>query len=260
MHIDVLSAFLVTAGILSGMVNSVAGGGSVFLYPFLLLLGIPPVAANASTSVVVWPGTATSAWGYRAFVKTIPRYYFLLIIPCLFGGLVGAILLSHTQDSQFEFIVPWFMALATVLLALQGRLHRWLQRRKVRAFEKRHVIGVSLVAIVVSFTLAIYGGYFGGGFAILLLACLGLTSLKNLGQMNGLKNIITIAMDSVAIAYFITIGLVDWTYIPLLAVGSAVGGWMGATYGSKLPAKMIRRVIVILGVVVTLVMFIRVYT
>lgn len=112
------------------MVNSVAGGGSLLIYPLLLGFGIMPITANATTSVIVWPGTISSAYGYKKYLKKLPRHYFLILIPCLVGGLIGAIVLKNTSNSFFRQIVPWFFLIAVVLIAIQPKLHKWLYERE----------------------------------------------------------------------------------------------------------------------------------
>ena len=121
MHMLILFA----AGLIAGADNAVAGGGSILVYPLLLSLGLPPITANATTTAAIWPGGVSSLIGYREYFKKIPRYFYLLLIPGVIGGLIGAFLLGQTSNNTFEYIVPWFIAAASFLLALQPRLHHW---------------------------------------------------------------------------------------------------------------------------------------
>ena len=255
LHLGILVFF----GFLAGMINSVAGGGALLLYPLLLAFGVPPINANATFSFVAFPGNAASAFGYRKFIKKLPRKYYLLLIPAVLGGLLGAYLLGHTTDRSFEHLVPWFMLLATILLAFQPKLHRWLYSRAAKKLERRyHGIFFGMI-FVFMFLLSVYGGFFGAGYGIVLLAFLGLSELTNIHQMNGLKNLIGFSFGAVAVAYFVYLGLIDWVVLPPLLVGSVIGGWFGATYSTRLPTKVIQRFIVGVGVVVTIALFAQQY-
>jgi uncharacterized membrane protein YfcA len=255
LHLGTLFLF----GFVAGMVNAVAGGGALLLYPLLLSLGIPPISANATFSFVTCPGQASSAFGYRKYLAKLPRRYYLLLIPAVLGGMLGAVMLGRTTDRTFEYIVPWFMLSATVLLAFQPALHKWLYSRKAKKLEKRfHGVFFSIIFICM-FVLAVYGGYFGAGLGIIMLAFLGLSELTNIYQMSGLKNLIGTAISFTTVLYFVHIGLIAWSVLPALLVGSVLGGWFGAAYSTKLPTKVIRRIVVIIGLLVTVGLFAKQY-
>lgn len=250
---------LLVAGFLAGVINSIAGGGSFILYPLLISLGVPPVSANASCSLAVLPGTASSAYGYSSYIQKLSKRYFLLLIPGLLGGLVGAVLLGHTPNRTFEYIVPWFVLVASVLLMLQPRIHSWLYQKDNQRVVKRHLyIALSLVGLGV-FALSIYGGYFGAGYGIMMLAFLGFTELTNIHQMNGLKNLVGIMINSTAVFYFILHGLISWKYIPALMIGNVVGGLVGARYSGKLRSSFIRGIIIGIALAISLLLFARAY-
>lgn len=248
---------LFSTGFIGGAVNAVAGGGTFIIYPVLLSLGIPPVAANATCTPTVFFGQITSAVGYHNYVRTLPKRYLLLLFPFVAGALVGASLLVKTTDRQFEVVVPWFIAFATLLILFQPRLHKWLYSKRARTLEHKHKVIFSLFITISIFLLALYGGYFGAGYGIVMLALLGLSKLTNIHQMNGLKILGGIAITTVAGLYFIHEGIIAWQVIPALAMGNAIGGWLGATYSTKLPTKVIRGIIISIGVVLALVLFIR---
>jgi uncharacterized protein len=250
---------LLFCGFVAGTVNAVAGGGALLIYPLLLSLGIPPINANATFSFVTCPGQASSAFGYRKYIAKLPRRYYLLLIPAIVGGMLGAFLLGRTTDRAFEYIVPWFMLFATVLLAFQPKLHTWLYSRKAKKLEKRFPGVVFGVIFLFMFFLSVYGGFFGAGFGIIMLAFLGLSELTNIYQMNGLKNLVSGAISFTTVLYFIYMGLIAWSVLPPLLVGSVIGGWFGATYSTKLPTKVIRRMIVGIGILVSAVLFTKQY-
>jgi len=248
---------LVGSSFLAGIVNAVAGGGSLFIYPLLLSLGIAPINANATTTFTVWPGALSSAYGYRKHIKNLPAKYYWLLLPSIIGGLFGAIILKRTTNHTFEFIVPWFILLAVCLLALQTNIHRWLYTKKNIQTEKKHwKILLTFIALGL-FVVSIYGGYFGAGFGIIMLAFLGLTELTDIQQMNGLKNLAGVSINLVASLYFIIYRLVDWKELPLLLVGSILGGIVGSVYGIKLPGKVVRIIVIATGAVVAIVLFIK---
>ncbi len=250
---------LLTAGFVGGVLNAIAGGGSFIIYPILLSLGVAPVSANASTSLIVLPGQASSALGYRRYIRKLPKSYYLLLIPCCLGAILGAVLLARTPDAAFECIVPWFIIGATVLFGLQGRVHHWLYGARQRRLRQKYGAGIIVLLLVAMFGLSVYGGYFGAGFGIMMLAFLGLTKLTNIHQMNGLKNIIGTILTTVVASYFAMEGLIAWHVLPLLIIGNVAGGWIGATYSEKLPVSLIRGFIVVVGLILAAVLFIRAY-
>lgn len=250
---------LLVAGFAAGVVNAIAGGGSFIMYPLLLSMGVPPVMANASSTVAVFPGQASSAFGYGPYLRKIPKRFFLLIIPCIAGGLLGAYLLASTPDATFERIVPWFIIAAAVLLLLQPRIHTWIYNRKHLKARKKYARLITVGVLVALFAVSVYGGYFGAGYGIMMLAFLGLTKLNNLNKMNGLKNVIGTVLTGIVATYFISQGLIAWWALPLLIVGNALGGWFGARYSTKLPTKFIRGVIVGIAFTLAAVLFIRAY-
>lgn len=228
------------------------------MYPLLLSFGIPPVVANATSSAVVFPGMVSSSFGYKKFIKKIPKHYFLILIPCILGSLLGAELLHRTPDNAFEFIVPWFILLAAILLALQPNIHKILDKNRPKR-KKNTLNAAFLFLLIIVFAIAIYGGYFGAAAGIVLLAFLGFTQLANLQQMNGLKSLATVCISGVASIYFIYRGLIYWPILPALVVGTFLGGWLGATFSGLLPEKGTRLVVVVVSFVVAIVLFWRQY-
>ena len=164
----------------------------------------------------------------------------MLLIPCFLGGLVGAILLVKTSNLEFEHVVAYFMALAVILLIFQSHIHKWLYTSKGINLRRRHHIIVLTIVSLVFFIVSLYGGYFGAGFGIIILAFLGLTQIYDIQRMNGLKNLAGVSVGIADCTYFIMHGLIDWKIFVFFGVGCLVGGYFGATYSSKLPTKTLK--------------------
>jgi uncharacterized membrane protein YfcA len=160
---------------------------------------------------------------------------------------LGAILLVNTSNIEFEHIVPYFLALAVILLLFQSHLHHWLYTSREVALRKRHHLMVLLLVAVVFLVFSLYGGYFGAGFGIITLAFLGLTQLTDIQQMNGLKNLAGVSVGVADCTYFISRGLIDWRILPLFVIGNLAGGYYRAKYSAKLPTKILRTGIIIIG-------------
>lgn len=250
---------LLAAGFAAGVVNAIAGGGSFIIYPLLLSAGVPPISANASSTLAIFPGQASSALGYHKYLKRVPKRYYLLLLPCIAGGLLGAYLLASTPDATFERIVPWFIIAAALMLLFQPRIHTWIYQRKNRKARKKYAALIACCIVVALFAVSVYGGYFGAGYGIMMLAFLGLTKLNNINTMNGLKNIIGTVLTAIVAVYFISQGLVSWGTIPIVALGVTAGGWVGARYSTKLPTRFIRGVIIGIALTLAAVLFIRAY-
>jgi uncharacterized protein len=251
-----LSGLYLFCGLIVGCLNSVAGGGAFILFPVLMGLGLPPVSANTTMSMIVLPGTASSVFGYRHNIAKLNPIYWLLVIPCAIGALVGATALVDQPGSSFMHLVPIFMAIACLLLFAQPYMHRILYRRKV--LSKHHFTAVGLVAIAF-FLLSAYGGYFGAGFGIIVLGVLGLTPIRDAQQLNGLKNLAGMSIGLVDCTYFMQHGLIVWTVLPLFIVGNFAGGYVAALYGRKLPAAQLRVLMVVIAVTVTVYTFWKFY-
>ncbi len=247
-----LSLGLFLACLLAGMVNSVAGGGIIVVFPALLAVGMPPITANATSNIVSWPGALASAFGYRKHLRTLPAKYILLLIPCLLGAIGGAFLLEKTDSSQFSHIIPYLVLAAVLLFIAQPFLHRHLERN-LRAHRNAPLMIIGLALLPMS----IYGGYFGAGFGFLMLAFLSFTRLTNVHQINGLKNLAGAAITLTCTIYFGATGLIDWRYAPAMIAGSLLGGFFGARLAQKVNPAIVHNFIVVLSLGVALVLFIK---
>jgi uncharacterized membrane protein YfcA len=238
------------AAAVGSMVNSIAGGGTLLTFPALIALGVPPLVANATSTVALWPGALSSMYGYRSRLNGLQRWAMIFAIPSLLGGGVGALLLLNTSESRFEAIVPWLVLGATLLFAVQGPIMRRLRpdhdstRRDDGVFAPRH----GAAALVWQFLVGIYGGYFGAGIGILMLAVLGLMGFSDIHRMNGLKNWGGLCINFVAAVLFAVSGIVDWAVAVAMALGAIAGGYAAAHLAQRVPQLMVRRAIIAVGV------------
>jgi uncharacterized membrane protein YfcA len=249
------SAVIAIAAFFAGAVNSIAGGGTLISFPALIWIGVNPVMANATNTVAIWPGSFAGVLGFRREIAALPRWLLLLTFPALAGGVVGAVLLLHTPEKLFARIVPLLILAATVLFAAQETISR-----RMRDYTQTHTqtsTGWIVFAFVFQFFVGIYGGYFGAAMGILMLAALGLIGLRDLHQMNGLKNLLAISINGVAAIYFAFNGAVVWRYVAIMAVASIIGGYGGARMAHRFGRTFVRRVVIGIGLVMTVALFVR---
>ena len=209
--------------------------------------------ANATNTVAIWPGSFAGVIGFRHDIAKLQRWLFWLMIPSLLGGAAGAVILLHTTERTFARIVPLLILGATVLLAAQEFLTR---KFTVLAQSHRHpTAGWVTFVFIFQFLVGIYGGYFGAGMGILMLAALGLMGLADLHQMNGLKNLLAICINGVAAIYFMAKGAVMWRDVMIMAVASIIGGFAGARLAHYFGRTFVRRAVVTIGLVMTVALF-----
>ena len=231
---------VLVAGIGAGTINAVVGSGTLITFPTLLAVGYSPVVANVSNTIGLVPGSVTGAIGYRRELEGQRARSLRFGIAGLLGGATGAVLLLTLPESAFDAIVPAFIALALVLIVVQPRLEPWLERR--RAKTERGALPLAAV-----YGTGIYGGYFGAAQGIILLAVLDLTLPDGLQRINALKNVIAAGINGIAALIFIAAADVAWGPALTLVVGSTIGGLLGARYGRRLPAPVLRGAIVVVG-------------
>jgi uncharacterized membrane protein YfcA len=237
----------------AGMVNSAAGGGTLLTFPSLIWAGHSPIIANATSTVALVPGTWSSMWGYRRELENTPRRFFVLVITSLIGGILGAALLNRTPPAVFAALVPFLILFATILFLAQEPIQRLLRTSDAtqHPVTRQWLIGTAFY----QFLIAVYGGYFGAGIGILMLAALGLMGLSNIHQMNGLKNIFGSSINAVAALYFIIVGLVNWPAALLMAAGAIIGGYGAPGLARRLGQKFVRRTVVVIGLAMTISLF-----
>jgi uncharacterized protein len=232
------------AAFIVGSINSVAGGGTLLTFPTLIWLGLDSVTANATSTVAVWPGTLGTVGGYRRELRSTRSRILVLVAPSLIGGIAGAILLRRTPPAVFDALVPFLVLFATLVFIIQEPIQRRLNRvQGERHQSARWLAGAMLFQLVV----ALYGGYFGAGIGILMLAAMGVLGLTDIHQMNGLKALFGGAINGVATAYFIWARMVYWPYFFVMVVGAIAGGYGGARLARRMGGVAIRRIVIAVG-------------
>jgi uncharacterized membrane protein YfcA len=245
------------AGLAAGSINAVVGSGSLVTFPVLLAVGLPPVTATVSNSMGLVPGNLTGAIGYRRELAGQRRLLLSLFPASVLGALTGAFLLLHLPAAAFETVVPGLVALAVVLVAVQPLLTRRLRDRGSPTAR----VGPGRTAALFGFAYVTgtYGGYFAASQGVLQIGLFGLLLPHSLQQLNAIKNVLTLGVNFVAAATYVVVATdrVDWAAAGLVAGGSLVGGYLGGRYGRRLPAWLLRSLIVVVGVVAIVVLLTR---
>src|SRR5688572_1791566 len=239
------------AAFTAGAINSIAGGGTLITFPVLIWLGLDPKVANGTSTVALWPGLFGGLYGYRRELENSSPILIRLGLTSIVGGAVGAWLLILTPSPVFASLVPLLILFATVLFMFQGLIN---QRLRLGSLDERPTKLWWTGAMVFQFFSAIYGGYFGAGNGILMLAALGLLGLNELNRANGIKNFLGICINSVAVVSFALAGLVVWQDALVMACGALIGGYFGASMAVRVGQKWVRRGIVVIGLVIFVVM------
>jgi uncharacterized protein len=249
---------LIATAALAGAINSVAGGGTLLTFPALYAaLGSLPAAgvlANGTSTVALWPGSLAAAWGYRHDFRRASRWLAWLLAPSVLGGLVGVLLVVNHAEA-FEALVPWLILTAAMLFALQPRISRWAREAaqsdsldSPTAARHDHPSRRKFAAILAfQFIVSVYGGYFGAGIGILMLAALGLMGQSDIHLMNGVKNLCASCINMMAVTVFITYGQVRWDFALPMLVAAIAGGYAGAHLARRTNPALVRRAIVVIG-------------
>jgi uncharacterized membrane protein YfcA len=242
------------AAFLAGAINSVAGGGTLVSFPTLIWLGLDSITANATSTVAIWPGSVGSMVGYRKELRSAEPRFLALIVPSLIGGVAGAVLLKRTPSSMFDRLVPFLILFATLLFMAQEPIQRKLKTGGVEARRSTTwLVGSMLFQLCVG----LYGGYFGAGIGILMLAALSILGLKDIHEMNALKVILGGAINGIAAAYFIWKGMVYWPYVLVMVVGAIAGGYGGAGVARKLGGRTVRWIVIGVGFSMAISLFLK---
>jgi uncharacterized membrane protein YfcA len=248
---------LFSAAVAGGAINSVAGGGGFIAFPSLLFTGMPPVNANATNTIALWPGTVASTGAYRRTLSwKLLKSLSPLIIITFFGSILGAALLLHTPQTTFMKMVPWLLLGATVLFCFAGKITAWIrQRHPSRGPGRLTIIGVTVLQLCV----AIYIGYFGAGVGIVMLGLLAVMGMEDIHAMNGMKTLLATCGNGVAVVMFIVARAVFWPQALLMVCGAILGGYGGAYYAQKTDPKIVRYIIIGIGSSMTAYFFWKVY-
>ncbi len=246
---------IAVAAFAAGIINSIAGGGTLLSFPALVWIGRSVIMANATNTVAIWPASLAGVAGFRREIASLERWLLMLTIPSLAGGIAGAMLLLHTPEKIFARIVPLLILGATLLLAAQETIAKRIPMFAA-AHEKRTAGGL-IFAFVFQFLVSVYGGYFGAGMGILMLAALGLIGLRDMHQMNGLKNLLATCINGVAAIYFAFSHAVIWRDAGIMAVTSIIGGYAGARVARRLGRRFVRGFVIAIGLLMTVALAIR---
>lgn len=243
------------ASLFAGAINAVAGGGSFVTFPTLLFMGVPPVNANATNTVALWPGQVASIGAYRKqFGNLSWKAISPLLITGVLGGIFGGWTLLRTPQTTFMHLVPWLLLAATVIFAMSGRVTQWVRKRSSNA--QHHEFSTVRAVIFQSF-IAFYIGYFGAGSGILILAMLALLGMDEIHTMNALKALLTTVSNGVAMLLFIFSHAVYWPETILMVLASMLGGYFGAHYAQKTKPEYVRAIVIVIGFTLSIYFFAR---
>jgi uncharacterized membrane protein YfcA len=244
--ISALNLFILFAAALAaGLFNALAGGGSIFTFPALVAIGVPPVIANVTNTIALCPGYVGGALAQRRDLADQGRRMLLLLPVAAAGGIAGALLLTRTSDATFRALVPVLVLGACVLLAVQDRLRALLQRRRARI-----ALGWAVPPVLLA---AVYGGYFGAGLSVMFLAMIGLAIDDNLTRLNALKQAMSLVTNIAAALWFATTVPVVWPAAGVMAVGALIGGALGGQLAGRVQPATLRRIVIAVGIVIAIV-------
>ena len=245
------------AAFAAGLINAIAGGGTLVSFPALLWVGRDAVLANATSTVALLPASLAGVFGFRRELKGGARWVLLFGVPSLAGGVLGAVLLLRTPSEIFARLVPYLILFATLLIALQEPLSRRLRGANEGDEGNQPSNTWRAGAVVFQFFVGVYGGYFGAGIGILMLAALGLLGFTDIHRMNALKNLLALGINGIAAAYFIASGRVYWTDVLVMALAAIAGGYAGSQLAYKLGRRFVRFVVIAVGLVMSVSLFFR---
>ncbi|WP_142810516.1 sulfite exporter TauE/SafE family protein [Tepidiphilus olei] len=242
---------LALGGFGAGAMNAIAGGGTFLSFPALLAIGLPPVTANASNSVALWPASLASAWAYRRELARYRQHLPRLTLAAFLGGALGGGLLLVTSNALFARLVPWLLLTATLLFALAPRINRWLEARRRAGPRQTLGWGGTIFQLLVS----VYGGFFGAGMGIVMIAAIAMQGIEDINEINALKNWLSAVIYSVAALTFTLGGAVSWPHTLVVLLAAAAGGYLAGRIARRLPAIWLRRFILLVGTALTLYYF-----
>ncbi len=241
--------WLCVTALIGGAVNSIAGGGTLITFPALIAALTPvygasaAVFANATSTVALVPGSFAAAWGYRQKLRDARRWIVLLIVPSLVGGVIGSLLLTRLNPAYFDALVPWLILIATLLLLIDSVRRRQPAGPERTGHSRRSIVGLIAFQLGVS----IYGGYFGAGIGILMLASLAMMGIGDINRMNAVKTVLTVCINGVSVVIFLLGGDVLWEYALPMAGASILGGYLGAKLALRIHPRQVRIFVILIG-------------
>ena len=239
---------LAVAGVGAGMVNAIAGGGTILSFPALIVSGLDPIKANATSTVALIVGVVGSISGYRRHIPAVKTWLWYFGPLSVLGGFLGGVLLTRTPPRTFAGLVPFLLLFATILFMLHGVFRHLFEYEQQHPHPPRSWFSW---VMLFQFAVAVYGGYFGAGIGILMLASLGLIGLQDIHQMNTIKTVLGGLINIVAAIYFIGVGLIDWPRALIVAGGSFAGYFFGSRFAQKIPQTHVRRIITAIGLMIS---------
>lgn len=249
------ATILFFAALVAGAINAVAGGGSFVAFPALLFVGIPPVNANATNTVALWPGQVASIGAYRRQFRNLSRKTMMpLLVTGALGGILGGWTLLKTPQTTFMRLVPWLILIATIIFTMSGRVTRWVRQRSAGGEHHEFATGRG---VVFQLFIAFYIGYFGAGAGILILAMLALLGMDDIHTMNALKALLTSVSNAVAMLLFVIFHAVYWPETILMVVASMLGGYLGAHFAQKTKPEYVRVIVIVIGFTLSVYFFAR---
>jgi uncharacterized protein len=244
------------ASMMAGALNGIAGGGSFISFPALIFAGLPPINANATNNTGTWVGYLASLYAYRQNWGVRSPDLWRLVCISLAGGIIGSLLLLRTPQAVFAKLVPYLLLVATVLFALNP-LFKQLQQQRPHSVRRSKVVLVGLPLLQLA--IAIYGGFFGGGVGILLLALFGLMGMEDIHVMNALKTLLSTCINGIAMLTFVVSGAVFWPHAIVMCAGTLLGGYWGVYYVRKVDPIWVRRFVILVGLGMTVYFFVKTY-
>ena len=261
-----MTFFLFTAAFVGGALNAVAGGGSFIGLPALIYAGVPAVSANATNTLALWPASMSSAWAYRRELAAARSWVPTLGVVSLAGGILGGLLLVRTSDEVFLRLLPWLLLIAAATFSFGSTLQRLFLAQHSAGAATQHSAGAAqhpqpavrhAVVMTFQFLIAVYGGYFGGGMGIMMLAALTIAGMKDLHEMNAVKSVLAVAINGVALAEFVALGAIAWAPGLIMMAGGIAGGYAGAATARRVDPRLVRILVTVIAWGMTLVFFLR---
>jgi uncharacterized membrane protein YfcA len=236
--------WLILAAITAGLMNSVAGGGTLLTFPALMFVGVDSVRANGMSTISLLPGSVAGAVGFRQELRATKRWLVLLIPPCFVGALTGTLLVTELDKKYFEALVPWLILTAATLFLLQPSIARWAKVGQEHAPPNR----LTIVGIVIfQFFVALYGGYFGAGIGILMISSLSLLGLGDIHRVNALKTVLAACINIVSAITWVLKTKIEWMFVLPMVAAAILGGYLGARFSRRLDKRVVRWIVIVIG-------------
>jgi uncharacterized membrane protein YfcA len=248
--------FLLVAAFAGGALNAVAGGGSFIALPALIFAGVPAVSANATNTLALWPASLSSAWAYRRELAAARSWAVSLAAVSFIGGFLGGVLLMRTTDTSFLRLLPWLLLIAAVTFTFSDRI-RTVAGPATAGSEPHFMDKAPPLVLALQLVIAIYGGYFGGGMGIMMLAALGIAGMRSIHEMNAVKALLGVIINGVSLAEFVALGAIAWGPGLVMIIGGVAGGYVGAAAARRADQKYVRALVTVVAWGMTIYFFLR---